>query len=72
MHKSVYINLSAVMAVSAAIFFGGVVLTNDIVNIAKIKLGERKAKKNGDKNYSCSYKRYCKHCKNQVGRTQSK
>ena len=56
MHKSVYINLSAVMAVSAAIFFGGVVLTNDIVNIAKIKLGERKANKNGDKNYkSTSY-----------------
>ena len=56
MHKSVYINLGAVMAVSAAIFFGGVVLTNDIVNIAKIKLGGRKAKKNGDKNYkSTSY-----------------
>ena len=44
------------MAVSAAIFFGGVVLTNDIVYIAKIKLGEHKAKKNGDKNYkSTSY-----------------
>lgn len=56
MHKSVYINLGTVMAVSAAIFFGGVILTNDIVNIAKIKLEERKAKKNGVKNYkSTSY-----------------